>query len=299
MGFIKEVYSDNRAGLVVAFGRGETSANYFNGDSVEEAIKHFNIYLKNNEMYIKTKDEKAISNLGIKAEDAPEFRATVDAIIVTLTDEQASAAPILFPIWQVDVAYKVGDRVRHNNKLYKVLQDHTSQSDWSPSVAPSLFAAILVDETNNNILEWEQPYSENAYKLGDKVIYNGIYYISTIDGNVWEPGTVGACWDEYIPTWENGTIYNLNQKVIYNNEVYISIIQNNNESPINDSAWVKYSENNSIENDKVAEWAQPDSTSAYMIGDRVSFENKIYESLIDNNVWSPVDYPAGWSVVEE
>ena len=87
MGFIKEVYSGNRAGLVVAFGRGETSANYFNGDSVEEAIKYFNIYLKNNEMYIKTEDEKAISNLGIKAEDAPEFRATVDAIIVTLTDD--------------------------------------------------------------------------------------------------------------------------------------------------------------------------------------------------------------------
>ena len=87
MGFIKEVYSDNRAGLVVAFGRGETSVNYFNGDSAEEAMKHFNIYLKGNEMFIRTEDEKAINNLGIKAEDASEFRSTVDAIIVTLTDD--------------------------------------------------------------------------------------------------------------------------------------------------------------------------------------------------------------------
>lgn len=297
MGFIKEIYSDNRAGLVVAFGRGETSANYFNGDSAEEAMKHFNIYLKNNEMYIKTKDEKAISSLGIKAEDASEFRSTVDAIIVTLTDEQASAAPILFPIWQADIAYKVGDRVRHNNKLYKVLQDHTSQSDWSPSVAPSLFTAILIDETNNTILEWVQPNSENAYKVGDKVIYNGIYYISTIDNNCWEPGVVDARWDEYIPTWENGVAYGLNQKVLYNEVTYISLITNNTIEPSMDEvSWKIYLEDSTEE---VTEWFQPDASNAYMIGDRVLFNGIIYESLIDDNVWSPEAYPMGWSEVVE
>ena len=45
------------------------------------------------------------------------------------------------------------------------------------------------------------------------------------------------------------------------------------------------------------EWVQPDSTNAYMMGDRVIFEGHIYESLIDNNVWSPSAYPAGWSLV--
>lgn len=49
-------------------------------------------------------------------------------------------------------------------------------------------------------------------------------------------------------------------------------------------------------------WEQPDSTNAYMTGDKVYFptaEDDIYESLIDNNVWSPVDYPAGWSKISE
>lgn len=49
----------------------------------------------------------------------------------------------------------------------------------------------------------------------------------------------------------------------------------------------------------VPEWKQPDSTNAYMTGDRVIFEEKEYESLVDNNVWSPSANPSGWQLVEE
>lgn len=48
-----------------------------------------------------------------------------------------------------------------------------------------------------------------------------------------------------------------------------------------------------------ADWEQPDSTNAYMRGDRVRFNEKIYESLVDDNVWSPEAYPAGWTLVDE
>lgn len=48
----------------------------------------------------------------------------------------------------------------------------------------------------------------------------------------------------------------------------------------------------------VLDWEQPDSTNGYMIGDKVRFKGNVYESVIDNNVWSPVDYPAGWKLVE-
>ena len=51
--------------------------------------------------------------------------------------------------------------------------------------------------------------------------------------------------------------------------------------------------------DVIPEWEQPDSTNAYKKGDKVRFEGKVYESLIDNNVWSPSAYPAGWRQVEE
>ena len=49
----------------------------------------------------------------------------------------------------------------------------------------------------------------------------------------------------------------------------------------------------------IPDWVQPDSTNAYTKGDKVRFEGKVYESLIDNNVWSPAAYPAGWKEVEE
>lgn len=197
MGFIKEVYSNNRAGLVVAFGRGETTENYFSGDSIEEAMKHFNMYLKGYEMYIKTEDELAIENLAIKAEDAAEFRSTVNEIIGTLTDEQAIAAPVLFPVWQADVTYKAGDRVRYEGKLYKVLQDHNSQLDWEPISAPSLFAGLLTDEEEpENILPWVQPDSTNAYSIGDKVIFEEEVYESLIDNNVWSPADYPAGWSK-------------------------------------------------------------------------------------------------------
>lgn len=45
------------------------------------------------------------------------------------------------------------------------------------------------------------------------------------------------------------------------------------------------------------EWQQPDSTNPYNKGDRVLFNGKTYESLIDGNVWSPSANPAGWKEV--
>ena len=47
----------------------------------------------------------------------------------------------------------------------------------------------------------------------------------------------------------------------------------------------------------IPEWEQPDSTNPYMKGDKVMFNNKTYESLIDNNIWSPAAYPAGWKEI--
>ena len=49
----------------------------------------------------------------------------------------------------------------------------------------------------------------------------------------------------------------------------------------------------------ILDWEQPDSTNPYMKGDKVKFEGKIYQSLIDNNVWSPSAYPTGWTEVTE
>ena len=47
----------------------------------------------------------------------------------------------------------------------------------------------------------------------------------------------------------------------------------------------------------VPEFEQPDSTNPYMKGDKVIFNGKVYESLIDNNVYSPSEYPTGWKEI--
>ena len=47
----------------------------------------------------------------------------------------------------------------------------------------------------------------------------------------------------------------------------------------------------------IPEWEQPDSTNPYMKGDKVMFERKVYESIIDNNIWSPAAYPGGWAEI--
>lgn len=123
-----------------------------------------------------------------------KMREIVNAIISireSATDEQALNSIALYPEWKADVNYTVGQRVLYNSVLYKVLQAHTSQADWTPDVSHSLFAQILIPD-ENVIPEWIQPDSTNPYMKGDKVTHNGITYESLIDNNVWEPGVIGT-----------------------------------------------------------------------------------------------------------
>ena len=122
---------------------------------------------------------------------ARKLRPYIEKAAQNLLDEDALEAVQLFPLWKADVEYTVGERVRHNEVLYSVLTAHTSQADWTPEVAPSLFAKVLIPD-ENVIPEWEQPDSTNPYKKGDKVSHNGKIWESQIDGNVWEPGVVGT-----------------------------------------------------------------------------------------------------------
>ena len=125
---------------------------------------------------------------------AQKLRAAINGAGAMLTDEQALTVPIIFPAWRGDsISYAAGDRVMYGGVLYKCLQAHTSQSTWTPTDAPSLWAKVLIP-TPGEIPDWEQPSSTNPYAKGDKVKHNGKIWISTIDNNVWEPGVYG--WSE-------------------------------------------------------------------------------------------------------
>lgn len=125
-----------------------------------------------------------------------EAKAIIDALVTlrnSAADEQALKASALYPKWKVGTDYQKDERVLYNDILYKVLTDHTSQTDWTPDTVPSLFAKVLIPD-KNVIPEWEQPESTNPYSKGDKVTHNGKTWQSTIDGNVWKPGVYG--WEE-------------------------------------------------------------------------------------------------------
>lgn len=97
----------------------------------------------------------------------------------------------LFTPWAYPVAYKTGQIRRYTDgKLYKCLQDHTSQEDWTPPAAVSLWVAVA--DPAEEWPEWSQPVgAHDAYNRGDKVSHNGQHYTSDVDANVWEPGVYG------------------------------------------------------------------------------------------------------------
>ena len=116
--------------------------------------------------------------------------------LMSISDDAALKMPDYFPTWDGNGhSYAAGDRVVYNDVLYKVLQDHTSQSDWTPDAAPSLFARVLTSTTGEP-LPWEQPDSTNPYMTGDRVTYNGKVYESTQDNNVWAPDAYPQGWKE-------------------------------------------------------------------------------------------------------
>lgn len=115
----------------------------------------------------------------------------------SLTDEQAMAVSTLWPEWSAaSVQYKVDDIVSYGTRLYRCEQAHTSQADWTPDAAASLWSAI--DIAGDGIEVWTQPTgAHNAYNTGDKVHYPGKsdpVYVSTIDGNVWAPDAYPQGW---------------------------------------------------------------------------------------------------------
>ena len=122
---------------------------------------------------------------------AKQLRQLIEQLAVTLDDETALTGVELFPPWSVGKAYATGDRLQYEGTLYKCVQGHTSQSDWTPPVTPALWTAVSLDEYP----AWVQPTgAHDAYSKGDKVTHSGKHWASDVDNNTWEPGVYG--WTE-------------------------------------------------------------------------------------------------------
>ena len=112
-----------------------------------------------------------------------------------IDEATASENASFFLEWNIGVNYKANTLLQYEGLLYRVLQEHTSQADWTPDKTPSLYKVLSINE--NGILEWTRPISSvDAYMIGDECMFNGVHKRSTIDNNVWSP-------DEYPEGWED------------------------------------------------------------------------------------------------
>jgi hypothetical protein len=131
---------------------------------------------------------------------AEQLRRAIQMFAMSLTDDEAMEIATVYEPWRVGKDYPVNTFLRYGEnsvgdpQLYKVVQAHTSQADWTPDSATSLFTPIGLTEGGQPV--WSKPTgAHDAYNTGDIVDYNGVLYKSLIDGNVYSP-------DEYPQGWE-------------------------------------------------------------------------------------------------
>lgn len=109
-------------------------------------------------------------------ERAKELRPFIVKAAQLLEDEVAVKCPELYDEWNGNsVEYETNYKIRRNDKVYKVITSHTSQIDWAPEIAASLFAVI--DEVHTGTQQDPIPYDGNMelfvdlYYMQDGILY--------------------------------------------------------------------------------------------------------------------------------
>lgn len=100
---------------------------------------------------------------------AHRLRAAIEVAAESYDDATAAEYPELYPAWDPTAVYAADARVQYQGVLYKCLQDHTAQADWTPDAAPSLWEEIC--ESHAGTLTDPIPYS------GNMALTAGLYYI--------------------------------------------------------------------------------------------------------------------------
>ena len=125
----------------------------------------------------------------MKLSEAQKIRAAVEAGSQHLNDETAIDVGTLFPHFNPDGhVYTTGDRFFYpaNGKLYRVLQGHTSQPDWLPTTAVSLYEEVYV--STGDPCETAPVYDSNNwqnYTVGYQVKHNNAVWEAINGTHTW------------------------------------------------------------------------------------------------------------------
>lgn len=137
-----------------------------------------------------------------RVQSAEQLRKALQYFVMSLTDEEAMVVACVYPKWEANITvksneiYSFGTNLVGDPQLYRCLQDHKTQGDWTPDIAVSLWSPIGI--SGDGIPVWSQPVGAgDAYNKGDQVHYpdaNSQVYESLINGNVWSPESYPAGW---------------------------------------------------------------------------------------------------------
>ena len=134
---------------------------------------------------IKAQQDVAIKDLQLKQ---------VQTTAQTFDDTTALDNKLVYPFWEAGIEVKLDKKYLYvmNGNLYKVLQPHTTQADWTPDITPALWKVV---QPEGVIPDFVQPTgAHDAYMKGEKVKFNGSVYESVIDNNSWSPTAYPAGW---------------------------------------------------------------------------------------------------------
>lgn len=199
------------------------------------------------------------------------MRAVIEGSVTALDDETAVTVPSLFTPWKPGEAVNVGDRRYYATRLYKVVQAHTTQADWTPDITPALWAVVGDPGEAGTI---DDPITASR---GMEYEY-GLYYFDPEDGKTYLCERTGEA--------EGGKIIlqYLPHELI--GQYFSAAESGETEEPAEPDT-----------GDTYPEWVQPTGGhDAYNTGDIVMYNGTAYRSLIDGNVWAPDAYPQGWEV---
>lgn len=118
------------------------------------------------------------------------------------TEHKPSDVPALFLVYREDagdeVSWIAGEQVyvgtlrTFDGVTYRARQGHVTQSDWTPSATPALWAVVVAEPEPS--AEWAVGV---AYKVGDVVTYKGREYScrqAHTSISTWTPPAVLALW---------------------------------------------------------------------------------------------------------
>ena len=114
--------------------------------------------------------------------------AFLKAARLTADDNTALTGIELYPVWAVGIAVAKDSRYQYSGKLYKVVQAHTTQADWTPDVTPALWTVI--DVTHAGTIDDPIPaVAGMEYVYGKYYIEGETVYICKRTGEA-EGGTI-------------------------------------------------------------------------------------------------------------